>query len=233
MCLEGCESKTTRREFLASTGATLGGVVLGDKISGQETAKKALDGPNVSHESVNFYNEEAKIEGFLARPKKAGRFRAVIVTHGNAGLPEDVRNTAAQLAQAGFFALAVNPTSRYPDMSKSPRESLRTNEFGAEMMRDIRAGVKYLKTQSSVKAGGVGIVGYCGGGIVSLMMAALSREIDAVVALYAAPFVSAEQNSLADSRPHMISFVEWVKAPVQAHFGTAVFVCSAKRCKSF
>jgi len=88
------------------------------------------------------------------------------------------------------------------------------------MMQDIQAGIEYLNTLSFVKAGGIGLVGFCGGGIIAILMSALVRRIDATVAFYAAPFVNPENNTLSDPRPHMLSFVQWVKAPIQAHFGT-------------
>lgn len=221
MCLDCKETEgVTRRTFLVSAGVAIAGLAAGEKTAGQQPAEKALDDPKISYNFVTFKNGADNIEGFLARPKAKGHYKAVIVTHGNAALPEDVRNTAAQLAQAGFIALAVNPTSCYPDMSKFPREILRTNQFGVLMMQDIQAGINYLKTLPFVKSSGVGIVGFCGGGIISIMFAALSRDVEAVVALYAAPFVRAEQNTLTDPRPHMLWFVQWVKAPIQAHFGT-------------
>ncbi len=219
-CDERSNSKITRRIFLTGASAVIAGIATGGNILAQQALKKALDDPKISHKTITFRSGADTIEGFLARPKAAGRYKAIIVTHGNADLPEDIRNTAAQLAQEGFVALAVNPTSRYPDMSKFPRELLRTNKFGVLMMEDIRAGIDYLKTLSFVKVGGVGMVGFCGGGIVSVMFAALSREVESVVVFYAAPFVNAANNTLDDPRPHMLSFVQWVEAPIQAHFGT-------------
>jgi carboxymethylenebutenolidase len=222
MCLECYKdnnANVTCRSLLVSVPSAIIGAAASESLLAQQS-NNALNDPKIVQTLIKFNNGAESIEGYLARPAAAGRRRAIVVTHGNAALPEDIRNTAAQLAQAGFVALAVNPTTRYPDMSKFPREALRTNEFGVVMMQDIKAGVAHLKTLPFVKAGGVGMVGFCGGGIISILFAVLSREVDAVVAFYAAPFVSPENNSLTDPRPHLLSFVQWVKAPIQAHFGT-------------
>jgi carboxymethylenebutenolidase len=219
-CKKGDDVDPTRRSILIGVPSVVIGAAAGARILGQQPPRRSLDDPRVIHSLIRFKSGADDVEGFLARPAAPGRHRAVVVTHGNAGLPEDIRNTAAQLARAGFVALAVNPTSRYPDMSTFPRESLKTNEFGVVMMDDIAAGIAHLRTLAFVKPGGVGMVGFCGGGIISVLFAALSREVDAVVAFYAAPFVGPENNTLADPRPHMLWFVRWVTAPIQAHFGT-------------
>jgi carboxymethylenebutenolidase len=135
-------------------------------------------------------------------------------------LPEDIRNTAAQAAQAGLVGLAVSCTSREPDPSQIPKDFLRSNSFGERYMVDTQAGIDYLKTQPFVKPGGVGMIGFCGGGIVSLIFSTISEEVETVVAFYAAPFVAPEHNLPSDPRPHLISFVEKFNVPIQCHYGT-------------
>jgi hypothetical protein len=102
---------------------------VGSKAKRQQEQKKALDDPTILHEAVIFKNGADIIDGYLARPKAAGQYRAVVILHGNAGLPEDIRNTAAQVAQAGFVGLAVSCTSREPDPSQIPGDFLRSNSF--------------------------------------------------------------------------------------------------------
>src|SRR5688500_9022063 len=109
------------------------------KAERQQEPKKALDDPTIIHGAVTFKNGAELIDGYLASPKATGQYRVVVILHGNAGLPEDIRNTAAQVAQAGFVGLAVSCTSREPDPSQIPRDFLRSNSFGERYMRDTQA----------------------------------------------------------------------------------------------
>jgi carboxymethylenebutenolidase len=213
MCFDCDKEKITNTPAFAEGGVE-------SKAKRQQEPKKALDDPNVIHEAVTFKNDAEAIDGYLARPKATEQYRAVVILHGNAGLPEDIRNTAAQVAQAGFVGLAVSCTSREPDPAQIPRDFLRSNSFGERYMRDTQAGIDYLKTQPFVKPGGVGMVGFCGGGIVSLIFSTVSPDVETVVALYAAPFVAPENNLPSDPRPHLISFVEKFTVPIQCHYGT-------------
>jgi carboxymethylenebutenolidase len=220
MCFD-CDKETiTRRSFLTSAAVALTATAVEAGTREQRKFKKALNDPDILHGAATFQNGPDTIQGYLARPRTAGRYRAVVILHGNAGLPEDIRNTAAQVAQAGFVGLAISCTSREPDPSKIPRDFLRSNSFGQRYMQDTQAGIAYLKTQPFVRPGGVGMVGFCGGGIVSLMFSTASKDVGAVVALYAAPFVAPENNLPSDPRPHLISFVAKFNVPIQCHYGT-------------
>lgn len=216
MCIECEYDKLTRRAFLSGM-ATAAAITT---LSVPATAQQALDDPKVLHGPVTFASGDATINGYLARPKGAGRRRAIVILHGNAGLPADVREAAAQVARAGFVGLAVDSTSREPDISTITREFITSYRYLKRYMRDTEAGVAYLNAQPFVQSGPVGLIGFCGGGITGLMLAADSRAVAAVVALYAAPHFTPDRNSETDPRPDMITFVDRIRVPVQAHFGT-------------
>lgn len=165
MCLECDDKKMSRRNFLAFSTVAVAGITLQPCSFPQNEQKKALDDKKILHELVKFKNGADDIEGYLARPKKKGNFRGVLVLHGNAALPEDIRNTAAQMARLGFVGLAVSSTSREPDTSKISREFLMSDAYIKRYIADAQAGVEFLKTQPFFKlSDGLGIVGFCGGG---------------------------------------------------------------------
>src|SRR5262249_51863722 len=115
----------------------------------QANDKKALDDPAIIHNAVIFKNGDAEIKGYLGRPKKEGRYPGVIILHGNPGATDDVRNTAAQLAQAGFIGLLVDWGSRAP-MPESKAEQAKWRNritsytFQKLVLDDIRVAVDYL-----------------------------------------------------------------------------------------
>ena len=228
-CLEDENVDTDRRSFLTAATAVIAGATLG--IRGQQTPQPptaALTDPNIVQNEVSFKNGSDTIGGYLARPRKKGRYRAVIVLHGNLFLPEDHRYTAAQLAQAGFVGLAVRRFSRTPDLTiaelnRSDREDQRylSNTFVEQELSDARAAIEFVRSESFVKGKSVGMVGFCGGGVQSLLLSSRSKDIAAVVAFYAPPILLPLYQNRNDPRPNVMDIVSRLKTPIQGHYGTA------------
>jgi carboxymethylenebutenolidase len=84
-------------------------------------------------------------------------------------------------------------------------------------MDDIQLGASYLRAQPFVDPGGMGVIGFCSGGRLALMLGARSREVDAVVAFHPARMQAGECRRL--------------KVPVQVHHGTADQVVSHERTR--
>jgi carboxymethylenebutenolidase len=194
----------------------------------QQPPTNALSDPKVIQGMVSFKSGADIIQGYLARPAKAGRFPAVVVLHGNLHLPESHRYTAAQLAQGGFVSLAVQRFSRTPDLTmaelnRSDREDQRylSNTFNQQELQDAQAAINYLKSLSHVKGKGAGMVGFCGGGYQSLLLSTQSRDVRAVVAFYAPPILSAQFQLRTDPKPSLMDVVKRMKVPIQGHYGAA------------
>src|SRR5947209_8386680 len=138
----------TRRSFLGAAATAVAGVAtLGAGAAAQGTPK-ALEDPNVAHQKVTFSSGTATIDGYLARPKAAGHYLGVVVVPGIFGVSEYMRETAAQLAQNGFAALAVNYFARTPEMA-GVQDFQQLIAFVDKMpdrqiLGDIEAGIVYL-----------------------------------------------------------------------------------------
>ncbi len=225
MCFE-CEiADGSKRTFLKTTAAAVAGALLGTKAISQEaepTIPVALNDPNVIHMPVTFKSGSADIKGYLARPRKDGRYRGVIVSHGNPGISEDIRNTAAQMAQLGYVGLAMDWNSRAADSSKleHPIEHYMTNSFSDQMLSDTQASIGYLTDQKFVKEKTVGAVGFCGGGYIVLMLATRSRDIAAAVNFYGPPVFYPPRVSTSDPKPNLIDVAEKIKIPILCNYGT-------------
>jgi carboxymethylenebutenolidase len=233
-CIEDEDVDRERRSFL--TGATVAAVsaALGINASAQQTQQtpqpptNALTDPNVIQGEVTFKNGADTIGGYLARPRKRGRHRAVIVLHGDLFLPEDHRYTTAQLAQAGFVGLAVRRFSRTPDLTiqeliRSDREDQRylSYTFVKQELSDAQAAIDFVTSEPYVKGKTVGMVGFCGGGCQALLLSSQSKDVAAVVAFYAPPILLAQYQNANDPRPNLMDIVDKLKAPIQGHYGTA------------
>ena len=217
MCIsDDCDDGTDRRTFIGTaTGALIGAA--GAKVGGQQTyphnykaVTRVLDEARVTHGKVIFqHGGKETIDGYRARPKAEGKYPGVLVIAGNVITEEYIPNTCAALALAGFVGLAPNIFHGMPDSAKTPEErrAAMAAHTDLDALSDIGNGIDYLRAQPFVKAGGIGVVGFCYGGRLAMMFGSRSREIDAVVPYHPGP------TSAAD--------VARLTAPVQIHQGTA------------
>jgi len=210
------DDSINRRSFLIGATATLASFTL---LQAQETKAqtkqpetRVLDDLRVQHGKVVFkHNGTETIDGYLARPKAEGIYPAVLVIAGNKISEEYIPNTCAALALAGFVGLAPNIFHPLPDDTSSNNEAYNkylANHTELDRLDDIQAGVSYLRTQSFVSSGGMGVLGFCRGGREAMLFGARSRDIDAVVPFHPAPMKEQE-------------LIRLMKVPVQIHHGTA------------
>lgn len=214
------KEKITRRDFLCGAASTIAGVsMFNSEVLSQQTNApiiKALDDPGITHGKATFRSGADTIDGYLSRPKAKGRYPIVIVVAGNTISEEYIRNTTAILAQGGFVGLAPNIFSLQTDsMSADEKRKVFLTQITDEhVFRDVQAGIDYLKKQPFAKRNRIGITGFCFGGRISLMFAANSKEIDAVVTFYGNLRLPPEFN-----RPvNPFDIVSRIKVPVQGHY---------------
>jgi carboxymethylenebutenolidase len=217
MCIgDDCDDNgTDRRSFLLGATATIAGlkVLPGQGASSQTKAPetRVLDDPKIQHGRVVFkHNGVDGIDGYLARPKSEGVYPGVMVIAGNKITEEYIPNTCAALAVAGFVGLAPNIFHPLPDDTPRNNEAYAkfiANHTELDILDDIQAAASYLRAQSFVAPGGLGILGFCFGGRLAMLYGARSREIEAVVPFHPGPMKPNELTRL--------------KVPVQIHHGTA------------
>jgi carboxymethylenebutenolidase len=199
-----------RREFLAGTAAgflTL--VTVAGAAQQPKPPTRVLDDPAIQHGKVTFKSGQEEIDGYLARPKAAGKFPGVLVIAGNRITEEYIPNTCAALAVAGYVGLAPNIFHVVPDTARTPEamDKALAGRTEEDFLRDIRAGASYLKAQGFVKSGGLGILGFCSGGRRAMLYADRYDGVKAVIPYHPARMKAEE--------------IARVKAPVQVHCGAA------------
>lgn len=206
-----------RRTVVAGVAATA--VATGALFPGIVQARAA----SVQTETVEFPAADMILRGHLARPVGNGPYPAVVLAHGNAGLPPDILFAAYYLAQAGFAALVYDWAVRAPlpegeAAQEQWRNRLFRNEFVSKQIADVRAAATHLRSQAYVSRRGIGMVGFCGGGRLALLAAAESRDFAAIVSLYG-PVDYHQRRDAADPVPHAIDLVSRIRIPVQGHYG--------------
>jgi carboxymethylenebutenolidase len=158
-------------------------------------------------ELVKFPSNGTDGQGYLALPD-AGAGRGVVVLQEWWGLNDQIKEVCDRFAAEGFVALA-------PDIYRGV-ETKEPDEAGKLMMslnieraaKDLVGAVRFLAGHEAVTSDGVGIVGFCMGGGLTLWLATLEPEkVAAVVPFYGLiPWEAAQPDY---SR---------LAAPVQGHY---------------
>ena len=155
---------------------------------------------------IEFPTNAGAAPGYLSVPT-AGHGPATIVLQEWWGLDEHIRSVCDRLAAEGFFALAPDlfrgETTTQP--SEAEQKTMALSMDQAE--RDMCGAADFLASQPGVEGPGVGSVGFCLGGGLSLWAAASCPQITAAVTYY---YVM----------PHGKPDFSKIKGPILGHFGT-------------
>lgn len=199
---------------VVGTGVASAALVAAPEAEAQN--KNAVQDPNITTGMVQFKNGADTINGYLARPKGSAKHGAVIVIPGIFGLDNYIKETTAQLAQAGVVGLAVDFYSRKPLPPNADFAVLRPfvaeNAPDKQIVSDAQAAIDYLKKQSYAN-GKFGITGFCMGGRITLLTAAMSPDIVAASPYYG-PVRAGGPSNIAP-----FDHVSKIKAAVQGHYG--------------
>jgi carboxymethylenebutenolidase len=133
-------------------------------------------------QTVEFRSNGNTASGYLATPA-SGSGPGVLVIQEWWGLDDSLKQQADRLAKAGFVALAPDlyhgQVAGHTEMDKASHlmQSLPPDRAG----RDMSDAVDFLRSHTSVTGSGIGVVGFCMGGMLSFIIAA--NRPDAVKAL--------------------------------------------------
>lgn len=139
--------------------------------------------------TVEFASNGSTAAGYLATPE-GGSGPGVIVVQEWWGLDWGIKEMADRLAAAGFVALA-------PDLFRGELAGHTEMDKAAEMMntlppdraaRDMSGAVDFLADHDATTDNGIGVMGFCMGGVLTFVLAALRPDkIKAAVPFYGFP----------------------------------------------
>ncbi len=156
---------------------------------------------------VEFQANGATAPGYLAVPE-SGSGPGTIVLQEWWGLEDHITDICDRFAAEGFFALAPDlfrgETTDQPDEAEQKMMAMSMDQAEA----DMRGAVDFLAGQDGYEGEGVGSVGFCLGGGLSVWAATLNPKVRAAVSFY---YVM----------PHGKPDFSKIAGPVQGHFGTA------------
>ena len=186
--------KLDRRGFLsrlvALTGTYAAAHLLLEQTGLAQTvvSEKESKKSNVDSSAVEYKNGDATLSGYLSKPKKKGKYPAILVIHENRGLNEHTRDVARRFAAAGFVALAPDALSRKGgtasfETPEKAREAFSSLDM-SQVIGDLNAGLAFLNSHSNVKKGKLASIGFCWGGARSFTLATEPNNLKAAVVFY-------------------------------------------------
>lgn len=157
-------------------------------------------------EDITYQAGDVVMKAYLAKPKKEGKYGAVIIIHENRGLNDHIRDVARRAAKAGYIAIAPDALS---GAGGTPTDQDQARELFSKIdtkqnLINFSKGFDYLKSRKDCN-GLTGCVGFCWGGALVNQLAVNVPDLKAAVAFYG------RQADVAD--------VPKIKAALQLHYG--------------
>ncbi len=141
-------------------------------------------------------------KGYYIAPGAGEGAPGIVVIQEWWGLNNQIKGVAERLAKAGYHALVPDLYKGKVTLEAAEAEHLMTNlDFHDATVQDIKGAMQYLKSICSK----VGVIGFCMGGVLSILTAALVEEADAAVPWYGIP-------------PEGVIDPGSIKIPIQGHF---------------
>jgi len=138
---------------------------------------------------VSFASNGDSAQGYLAIPE-SGTGLGVLVVQEWWGLVPHIKRVCDRLATEGFVALAPDlyhgEIAEHTEMDKAAQ--LMTALPPDRAARDMAGAVDYLRAHEAVQNPRIGVIGFCMGGMLTLVLAAQQGDkIGAAVPFYGAP----------------------------------------------
>ncbi|MEO8926582.1 MAG: dienelactone hydrolase family protein [Caulobacteraceae bacterium] len=128
------------------------------------------------------------LPAYVARPKAPGRFPAVLVVSEVFGLHEYIRDTCRRLAKLGYVAIApaffVRVADPAPLTDLAAVIKIVSQASDQQVMGDVGAALKFLKSEPYVDASRIAVTGFCWGGGVTWLACEEFPDFKAGVAWY-------------------------------------------------
>jgi len=172
---------------------------------------------DVTGSTVQLNTSDGKMDAYVAQPKNGGNFPGVVVIQEAFGVNDHIKKVTDRIAAEGYVAIAPDIYHReseriipYSEMPKAIAAMQRVVDGKA--MEDVGAAIAHLKSQSNVKAGSVGVIGFCMGGRLTYLAAAHhADDVKCAVPYYG--------GGIPMGNPSPLSRTKEIKCPMYLFFG--------------
>lgn len=172
---------------------------------------------DVTGSTVQLNTADGKMDAYVAQPKNGGNYPGVVVIQEAFGVNDHIKKVTDRIAAEGYVASAPDIYHReseriipYSEMPKAIAAMQRVVDGKA--MEDVGAAIAHLKSQSNVKAGSVGVIGFCMGGRITYLAAAHhANDVKCAVPYYG--------GGIPMGNPSPLSRTKEIKCPMYLFFG--------------
>jgi len=172
---------------------------------------------DVTGSTVQLNTSDGKMDVYVAQPKNGGNFPGVVVIQEAFGVNDHIKKITDRIAAEGYVAIAPDIYHReseriipYSEMPKAIAALQRVVDGKA--MADVGAAIAHLKSQSNVKAGSVGVIGFCMGGRLTYLAAAHhANDVKCAVPYYG--------GGIPMGNPSPLSRTKEINCPMYLFFG--------------
>ena len=178
----------TRRQVLVA-GSTFAGYALSVETVLAQAIKTDTDGLVAGDQQVPVAGVNVPV--YEARPATGTGHPILLVISEIWGVHEYIKDCTRRFAKAGYHAVAPELFVREGGVAQIPdvQEVLKIvlAQKREQTLGDLKATVDWAKTRPGVKAGAIGVTGWCWGGSTTYQVAATNRDVKAAVAWYGPP----------------------------------------------
>ena len=121
---------------------------------------------------------------YISMPSGAGPSPGVVVIHHAVGVDQFTRDMADRLADEGYAAVAPDLFHRMDESTTADGSTRREHLSDPDIEADINAAVELLRNRPDVSGESLGIIGFCMGGRVVWLGAAVNGYFKAAVPYY-------------------------------------------------
>jgi carboxymethylenebutenolidase len=127
--------------------------------------------------------EAGNMDLYGALPEEHGPTAGMVVIQHAPGVDRFIRTMVDRLAEAGYAAVAPDLYHRQTEQQLQPLERMKLLQ-DREVIADVNATVDYMLENPRFDSDRIGIIGFCMGGRVVYLMAAVNPHFKAAVAYY-------------------------------------------------
>jgi carboxymethylenebutenolidase len=192
--MDDTQQGLTRRKFLKNSTATGAAVMTVTAAArglalarGEELESTRAPAAPLAGEMIEYPSGDIKIPAYISRAKQKDA-PAVLVIHEVFGLNDHMKSVADRVANEGFNALAPNLFVRAQPPPKDASDIAALRKAVSSIpndvaIKDMQAGLDYLKTVKGVRPR-FASVGFCMGGGFSYQLATHTKDLAGAVIFY-------------------------------------------------
>jgi carboxymethylenebutenolidase len=145
---------------------------------------------DITSSALQLNTPDGTMETYEARPKDGAARPAIIVLMEAFGLNEHIKDVTERIAREAYVAIAPDlyhcePERIVPYSELQKAIGIMNRLQDPKVMSDVGAVISHLQAQNYVKAGSIGVTGFCMGGRYTFLTAAHhNKDIKAAVAFY-------------------------------------------------